>query len=98
MVGQARFHSGCNSKARMNTAEIVVREVQADGGFQVRQLLAERIREPRKSPHRHSHSQVLPLHKRRADLFGVGIAYSDFGYDPEMRGGEYLASGVSNCP
>jgi hypothetical protein len=27
----------------MNTAEIVVREVQCDGGFQVRQLLAERI-------------------------------------------------------
>jgi hypothetical protein len=34
----------------------------------MRQLLAERIREPRRSPHRHSHGQVLPFDKRSADL------------------------------
>ena len=66
----------------MNAAEIVIREVQGDGGFQVRQLLAERICKPRKSPHSHSHGQVLPLHKRSADVSGVGIALSDFGYNP----------------
>src|ERR1700676_1521940 len=66
----------------MNTTEIVIREVQSDSGFQVRQLLAERIREPRKSPHRHSHGQVLPFHKRSADVVRVGIALSDLGYDP----------------
>jgi hypothetical protein len=66
----------------MHTAKIVIREVQRDGGFQVRQLFAESIREPRKSPHRHSHRQVLPLHERRADVFGIGIALSDFGYNP----------------
>jgi hypothetical protein len=56
--------------------------VHGDSGFQVRQFLAERIREPRKSPHRHSHSQVLPFNKRSADVFGIGIALSDFGYNP----------------
>jgi hypothetical protein len=66
----------------MNAAEIVVREVQSDSGFQVRQLLAERIREPRKTPHRHSHSQILPLNKRSADMTGIGITLSDFGYNP----------------
>ena len=66
----------------MNTAEIVVGEVQGDSGFQVRQLLAESIREPRKTSHRHSHGQILPLHKRSANVSGVGVALSDFGYNP----------------
>lgn len=66
----------------MNATEIVVSEMQGDGGFQMRQLLAERIRESRKSPHRHSHGQVLSLHKRSADMSGVGVALSDFRYNP----------------
>jgi hypothetical protein len=45
----------------MNSAEIVKREVQGESGFQVRQLFAERIREPRKAPHRHAHREVSPL-------------------------------------
>ena len=35
----------------MHAAEIVISEVQGDSRFQVRQLLAVRIREPRESPH-----------------------------------------------
>jgi len=66
----------------MNTAEIVIREVQGDSGFEMRKLLTERIREPRKTPHRHSHGQVLPFHKRRADMVRVGVALSNFGYNP----------------
>jgi hypothetical protein len=66
----------------MNTAEIVIREVQSDSGLQVRQLFAERIREPRQSPHRHSHGQVLPFHKTGRDEVRVGVALSDFGYTP----------------
>ena len=66
----------------MNATEIVVREMQSDSGFQVRQFLAESIREPRKSPHRHSHRQVLPFNKRSADMFGIGITSSDLGYNP----------------
>src|ERR1700676_4996455 len=66
----------------MNTAKIVVSEMQRDSGFQVRQLFAESIREPRKSSHCHSHGQVLSFHERRTDMFGVGIALSNFGYNP----------------
>jgi hypothetical protein len=66
----------------MNTTEIVIREVQSDGGFQMRQLLAECIGEPRKSSHRHPHVKVLSFHHRRTDMFGVRIAGSDFGYNP----------------
>jgi hypothetical protein len=56
----------------MNTAEIVVREVQGNSGFQVRPFLAESIRQARRSPARHSHRQVLPLHKRSAEMVRVG--------------------------
>ena len=66
----------------MNTAEIVIREVQSDSGPKMRQLFRERIGQPRKAPHRHSHGQVLPLHERRADVVGIRIALSDFGYNP----------------
>jgi len=66
----------------MNAAEIVVREMQSNGGLEVRQLFAEGICEPRKSPHRHSHGQVLPFYKRRTHVVRVGIALSDLGYNP----------------
>jgi hypothetical protein len=66
----------------MNAAEIIKREVQGDSGFQVREFFAESICQSRKSPHRHSHGQILPFHKRRADKFGIGITLSDFGYNP----------------
>src|ERR1700692_666934 len=82
MIGQTRLHRGSNSEARMNAAEIVIREVQGHSGFQMRELFRERIGQSRKSSHRHSHSQVLPLHKRSADVIGIGIALSDFGYNP----------------
>jgi hypothetical protein len=38
----------------MNAAEIVIGEVQGDSGFQVRQFLAESIREARESPAHHT--------------------------------------------
>src|SRR5260370_41710728 len=55
----------------MNAAEIVVREMQSDSGFQVRQLLAERISEPRKAPKLRRHGQVLPFYSAgRNVIFG----------------------------
>jgi hypothetical protein len=66
----------------MNTAEIVIREMQGDGGFQMRQLFAERIREPRKAPKLHSHGQVLPFYKAGRNMLRIGIASSDLGYRP----------------
>lgn len=64
----------------MNTAEIVMREVQSNGSFQVRQPLAVSVRQARKAPNLHSHGEVLPFHKRRADVLRVGFPKSDFGY------------------
>jgi hypothetical protein len=66
----------------MNAAEIVVREMQGNRGFKMRQLLAVRIREARKTPHCHSHGQVLPFDETSGNEVGVGVALSDFGYDP----------------
>jgi len=53
----------------MNTAEIVMREVQSDCGFQIIQLFRESIGQSGKTPHLHSHNQILPFHVRRADMF-----------------------------
>jgi hypothetical protein len=63
----------------MNTAEVIEREVQGYGGFQVRQLLAESIRQPRQAAHLHPHREVLPFHERSAHVGGVGIPNSDSG-------------------
>ena len=52
VIRKPRFHSGSNSETRMNTAEIVIREMQSHSCGQMRQLLAERIREASESPHR----------------------------------------------
>lgn len=66
----------------MNAAEIVVGEMQGHGSFQMRQFLAETVRKPSEATHRHSHGQILAFYERRADMFGVGIALSDLGYNP----------------
>src|SRR5436190_14671697 len=65
----------------MNTAEVVERKMQSNGSFQVRELLAESIRQARQSAHLHSHGEVLPFHVRRADMGRVGISESDSGYN-----------------
>lgn len=69
----------------MNAAEIVIREVQGDGGFEMRQLLAVRIRQPREPAKLHSQGKVLPFHKRCTDVIGVGITAADFGYNLRDR-------------
>ena len=66
----------------MDTAKIVPSEVQGDSGFQVRQFLAESVREPRESAKLHSHRQILSLHERRADVVRVGVSFADLGYNP----------------
>ena len=66
----------------MNAAKVVIGEVQCDGGFQVRQLLAERIGQSRKSPEVHPHGEVLPLNMRSADVPGIGPSIANLGYKP----------------
>src|SRR6266852_4924850 len=63
------------------SAEIVIREVQGDGGFQMRQLLAESNREPRKAPKLHSHGQVLPFYKAGRNVPRIRIASPHLGYN-----------------
>ena len=65
----------------MNSAEIVVGEVQRDSSFQVRQLFAESICEPCQPAKLHPHREVLALNVRRADMVGIGIAAANFGYN-----------------
>src|SRR5579863_8085130 len=80
VVSQTRSHRRSSTQTRMNTAEIVVGKVQSDGGFQMRQLLAERIGQARKPSTHHAKSQVLPFDVRSRDVAPVGITGSDLGY------------------
>ena len=47
----------------MNAAEIVIREVQRNSGFQMRQLFAESVCERRKAAKLHPQGKVLPFYK-----------------------------------
>jgi hypothetical protein len=81
MIRQPRFHRGRDSETGMNTAKVVIRKVQGDSGFQVRQLLAERIGEPRKAPKLHPHGQVLPLYKAGRNVPRIRVASPHLGYN-----------------
>lgn len=63
----------------MNAAEIVIREVQGDSGFQVGELLAEGICEPRQPANLHSHSEVLAFYEAGRNMLGVGITRTHLG-------------------
>lgn len=64
----------------MDTAKVVISKMQGNRSFQMRQLFAERIGEPRKPSAHHSQGQVLPLDVTGAHVARVGIACDDFGY------------------
>lgn len=65
----------------MDTAEVVIGEVQRNGGFEVRKFLTESVRQPRESADRHSHSQVLAFNKASRDVVRVRPSVNDLGYD-----------------
>ena len=81
MIRQARFHRGSNAQTRMNTAKIVIREVQGDSGFQVIQLLAESVCQPRQSANLHPQREVLPFHQTGRDVLRVRTTPSNLGYN-----------------
>ena len=54
----------------MDTAEVVVGEVQAVRGPEVLPLLAERICQPREAAHLHSDGEVLAFHMAGANRLG----------------------------
>jgi hypothetical protein len=59
-----------------------MREMQADSGFQVRQLLAESVCESSKTTQLHSHRKVLSLNKTGGNVVRVGVALTYLGYNP----------------
>ena len=65
----------------MNTAEIVIREVQGNGGFEVRQLLAVGVRQARQSAKLHPHGEVLPLYVTSRNVAHARIPDSHLGYN-----------------
>jgi hypothetical protein len=69
----------------MNAAEVVVSKMQSDGGFQMRQFLGIAKSEARKSFHLLAHRQVAALDKAGRNMLRIGIANSDFGYNPLER-------------
>jgi len=81
MIGNSSFHRGSNAQRFMNPPEIVIREVQSNGSFQVVELLRERIGEARKPSHAHSHGEVLAFYEASAHVFLVRFTLSDLGYN-----------------
>ncbi len=60
-VTKAGLHRMSATKRLMNSAKVVVHEVQCDRRFVVRHLLAELICHTRKPAHRHAHSEIGAL-------------------------------------
>ena len=62
----------------MNLSEVIRKDKQRDGGFQVVPFAAESIRQAGKSAHSHPHRQVHPLNVRRANHIAVRVAEPRF--------------------
>jgi hypothetical protein len=61
----------------VNSTEIIPRKMQADSGFQVRQLFAESIWKARESAKLHPHGKVLPFNKAGRNVVRVGITFDE---------------------
>lgn len=68
MIGNPCFHRWRDPRCLVNSGEIVIYEVQGHRRLQVIDLLGEAVGQSRKSPHGHSHGQILPLDKRRGNV------------------------------
>ena len=80
MVADSRFHAGRDPQAGMYPAEVVVREVKRNRGFQVIQFLAETQRQARETAHGLAHGQVLSFHKTCRNMARVGPSVPYLGY------------------
>jgi hypothetical protein len=74
------LHGGRDSQRSMNTAQIVVGEMQADSGFQVREFLAKSVSQPGKPPAHHSDREVLSFDVARAYEPRIGPPSNHLGY------------------
>src|SRR5437870_10778472 len=80
MVSQSGFHRGGDAKGHMHAAEVVPGHIESNGGFKVRQLLAETVHQSRESPQVHSEVKVRPFNVTGADVREIEIA-ADWGWD-----------------
>ena len=62
----------------MNSAEVVIHEVESYGVCVVLHFFAESIRQSGKPAHRHPHGEVLPLDVGSTDVGGVRVAEDGF--------------------
>src|SRR5437763_839983 len=81
MASQTSLHRRSDAKSFMNTAEIVIREMQSASRFQVGDFLRESVRQARKPSHHHSHGQVLPFNMAGTDMLFIGVPLLDSGYN-----------------
>ena len=82
MIREVCFHRRSDTQRSVNSTEIIPCEMQADSGFQMRQLFAESIREPRETAQLHSHRQVLTLNKTSRNVIRVRVASANLEYNP----------------
>jgi hypothetical protein len=74
VIGEIRFHGGCDTQGFVNSAKIVVGEVQTVRGPKVFPLFGKRIRQAGKAAHGHADREILAFHNRGADAFGIGLS------------------------
>ena len=94
MICKPGFHHRHYAQRLVNAAEVAISEVQRTCGFQVVQLFAEGVCQPRESANRHSHCEVLPFYVRSAHVFGIRISLANLGYDLHDWGWGVPRSGV----
>jgi hypothetical protein len=85
VVSQPCFHRWRHPQTLVYPTEIVVGEVQSARRFQIVELLGEGIRQPRESPDRHTHREVLPLNITSRDVAHVRPTVTYFYYRLHYR-------------
>src|SRR5260370_31643160 len=85
VIADPSGHGRGYAQRLVDSAKIIEREPARDGCPVVLPLLAERIREARKSSSAHADTQVLSLHNRSANTFGIRTAHD---WD-HLRGGYF---------
>ena len=63
MISQSSFHRWCDAQRLVDSAKVVVHEIQRNHVPVVLQLLAESVCEPGESAHPHPHRKVAALYE-----------------------------------
>lgn len=79
MIRQTSFHLWRDSQRLVNSAVVLVHEVERDPMRVVLKLLAEAVRYARETAHLHPHRKVLTLYISGEDVLRIGIPAQDSG-------------------